>query len=80
MAATLMLKLWWLFIAPVEAVLGTDPNGVTSALTGAQLLVTLGKPLCFAGPEFPSPAVCEDRASSAVRRPAAASCWGGTGR
>lgn len=42
MAATLMLKLWWLFIAAVEAVLGTDPNGVvTSALTEAQLLVTL---------------------------------------
>lgn len=41
MAATLILKLWWLFIAPVEAVLGTDPNGVTSALTAAQLLVTL---------------------------------------
>lgn len=42
MAATLMLKLWWLFVAPVEAVLGTDPNEVvTSALTGAQLLVIL---------------------------------------
>lgn len=41
MAVTLMLILRWLLMAPGEAVLGTDPNGVTSALTGARLLVTL---------------------------------------
>lgn len=76
MAVTLIHVLWWLLTAQVEAVLGMDSSSVVNDPHHGH--VTLGKSLCFAGLEFPSAAVSEDWAPSAVPSPAEASCWGGT--